>query len=283
MSTELTSRNRTKSEQHQQRPQYLVVMRLDRPLLRPGLRHPRYNAHSLYPRLSLATEPFYHAFASTKGRRNYATERVPGLKNGRLNAGGKGKTRELQYTRLGARASFAAQNAAFCVERRPSSNKQTKTDWAIAKHMADYLWPKGNLSTKFRVGLSVSLLLGAKVCMPFHTFLLLDTPLLMSDPIGPERPSPILLQVYNRLYKHRCCCAWGNSRGSGWISDLRVRSDEDRCDDYSAFVQCSLCQCCTKNHSKDSGHRIRSHAETRPRLSSVATDGGSHSRNRARC
>ena len=51
-------------------------------------------------------------------------------------------------------------------EQTVSNKEQRKADWAIIKDMAQYLWPKNDFSTRFRVGLSVGLLIGAKVCKP---------------------------------------------------------------------------------------------------------------------
>ncbi|KAH9212987.1 iron ABC-transporter-like protein [Leptodontidium sp. 2 PMI_412] len=52
-----------------------------------------------------------------------------------------------------------------------TNKEQRKADWAIMKEMAKYLWPKDNLGTRFRVGLSLALLVGAKVLnvqVPFY-------------------------------------------------------------------------------------------------------------------
>ncbi|KAJ4375275.1 Iron-sulfur clusters transporter atm1, mitochondrial [Neocucurbitaria cava] len=52
-----------------------------------------------------------------------------------------------------------------------TNKEQRKADWAIMKEMSQYLWPKNNLGTRFRVGLSVGLLVGAKllnVQVPFY-------------------------------------------------------------------------------------------------------------------
>ncbi|ROV90818.1 hypothetical protein VPNG_09844 [Cytospora leucostoma] len=52
-----------------------------------------------------------------------------------------------------------------------SAQEQRKADWAIIKEMSQYLWPKDSLGTKLRVGLAVSLLVGAKVLnvqVPFY-------------------------------------------------------------------------------------------------------------------
>ena len=56
-----------------------------------------------------------------------------------------------------------ANQDVLLTERTVSNKEQRKADWAIMKEMARYLWPKDNLGTRFRVGLSVALLVGAKV------------------------------------------------------------------------------------------------------------------------
>jgi ATP-binding cassette, subfamily B (MDR/TAP), member 7 len=53
-------------------------------------------------------------------------------------------------------------------EQTVSNKEQRKADWAIIKNMAHYLWPKDDFGTRFRVGLSVALLVGAKVRMLYH-------------------------------------------------------------------------------------------------------------------
>ena len=78
-------------------------------------------------------------------------------------------------------------------EQTVSNKEQRKADWAIIKDMAQYLWPKNDFGTKFRVGLSVSLLIGAKV--RGNEYLLL-VPSILIGYIGPKRSSPILLQVH---------------------------------------------------------------------------------------
>lgn len=59
-----------------------------------------------------------------------------------------------------------------------SAQEQRKADWAIIKQMSHYLWPKDSLSTRFRVGLAVSLLVGAKVLnvqVPFYFKSIVDS------------------------------------------------------------------------------------------------------------
>ena len=59
-----------------------------------------------------------------------------------------------------------------------SNKEQRKADWAIMKEMVQYLWPKDNLGTKVRVGLSLALLVGAKVLnvqVPFYFKSIVDS------------------------------------------------------------------------------------------------------------
>lgn len=59
-----------------------------------------------------------------------------------------------------------------------SNKEQRKADWAIMKEMAQYLWPKDNLGTRARVGLALSLLIGAKVLnvqIPFYFKSIVDS------------------------------------------------------------------------------------------------------------
>lgn len=50
-------------------------------------------------------------------------------------------------------------------EQTVSNKEQRKADWAIIKDMAHYLWPKDDFGTRFRVSLSIALLVGAKVAI----------------------------------------------------------------------------------------------------------------------
>lgn len=59
-----------------------------------------------------------------------------------------------------------------------SASEQRKADWAIIREMSRYLWPKDNLDTKARVGIAVSLLIGAKllnVQVPFYFKSIVDS------------------------------------------------------------------------------------------------------------
>ena len=68
-----------------------------------------------------------------------------------------------------------------------TSKEQRRADWAIMKEMSRYLWPKDNLGTRFRVGLSVSLLVGAKllnVQVPFYFKSIVDAMNIDFDAFG---------------------------------------------------------------------------------------------------
>ncbi|KAK3724472.1 Iron-sulfur clusters transporter atm1, mitochondrial [Vermiconidia calcicola] len=76
------------------------------------------------------------------------------------------------------KAQPAARNDPLLTEQTVSNKEQRKADWAIVKDMAHYLWPKNDFSTRFRVGLSVALLVGAKVLnvqVPFYFKSIVDS------------------------------------------------------------------------------------------------------------
>jgi hypothetical protein len=87
-----------------------------------------------------------------------------------------GSTPALQDTKAAKPASDpapvkVAKTDPLLQEQPLSTKEQRKADWAIMKEMTQYLWPKDNLGTRFRVGLSVGLLVGAKllnVQVPFY-------------------------------------------------------------------------------------------------------------------
>jgi ATP-binding cassette subfamily B (MDR/TAP) protein 7 len=69
------------------------------------------------------------------------------------------------------KAAQPAKPTTLLAEQTVTNKEQRKADWAIIKEMSHYLWPKDNLGTRFRVGLSVALLVGAKVLnvqVPFY-------------------------------------------------------------------------------------------------------------------
>ena len=102
-------------------------------------------------------------------------------------------------------------------EQTVSNKEQRKADWAIIKDMARYLWPKNDLGTRFRVSLSVALLVGAKVdstpSCPLNRRR-------VDSRVGPKCPSPFLFQKHCRFYEHRFRCSWGHCHDRCWCYNL---------------------------------------------------------------
>ncbi|TKA78879.1 Iron-sulfur clusters transporter atm1, mitochondrial [Friedmanniomyces simplex] len=63
-------------------------------------------------------------------------------------------------------------------EQTKTTKEQRMADWRIIKDMSHYIWPKDDFGTRFRVGLSVVLLIGAKVLnvqVPFYFKTIVDS------------------------------------------------------------------------------------------------------------
>ncbi|KAL1303950.1 hypothetical protein AAFC00_000400 [Neodothiora populina] len=76
------------------------------------------------------------------------------------------------------KASTPAKPPSLLAEQTVSNKEQRKADWAIVKDMARYLWPKNDFGTRFRVSLSVALLVGAKILnvqVPFYFKSIIDS------------------------------------------------------------------------------------------------------------
>lgn len=105
------------------------------------------------------------------GHRSPTEQAAPG----RVYGGGEGvKLGSLQKKAPAKRA----KNDPLLAEQTVSNKEQRKADWAIMKEMSRYLWPKDNMGTRFRVGLSVSLLVGAKILnvqVPFYFKSIVDS------------------------------------------------------------------------------------------------------------
>ncbi|KAK2059466.1 ABC transporter [Colletotrichum caudatum] len=88
---------------------------------------------------------------------------------------GDGETKTSPKAKKPAAASAAADPLAL---PEKTAQEQRKADWAIMKEMSRYLWPRDSVSTKVRVALAVSLLIGAKVLnvqVPFYFKSIVDT------------------------------------------------------------------------------------------------------------
>lgn len=92
------------------------------------------------------------------------------------------------------------KDGALLAEQTVSNKEQRKMDWAIMKDMVQYLWPKNDLNTRFRVSLSLGLLIGAKVgyfSIPVLTMNSVDR-----FHVGPKCSSSFLLQGHCRHHEH---------------------------------------------------------------------------------
>jgi ABC transporter ATM len=112
-------------------------------------------------------------FATTPRHRKSDTARIPNVQQ-QVQAQIKEEAEESvkpETVKKSKEAQPATKNDPLLAEQTVSNKEQRQADWAIIKNMAHYLWPKNDFGTRFRVGLSVGLLIGAKVCIAaFITF-----------------------------------------------------------------------------------------------------------------
>ncbi|KAM0717788.1 hypothetical protein Q7P37_006120 [Cladosporium fusiforme] len=155
-------------------------MLTSRLLVRPGLVPCSRRATSAFRArpspVSLLVNSSQRVFASTpRHRKDDAEARTVQLEleKRKAVAGDKAATPESSK-----KASPTAKGGPLLAEQTVSNKEQRKADWAIIKDMAQYLWPKNDFSTRFRVGLSVGLLVGAKVLnvqIPFYFKTIVDS------------------------------------------------------------------------------------------------------------
>lgn len=127
---------------------------------RPGLR----------ASISLRPHPLYHGIrvftSSPLHRKDVHGQRPPPGSKAALE-----ETKAAKPSHDPAKALVKKAADPLLQEQLLSKKEQRKADWAIMKEMSQYLWPKDNLGTRLRVGLSVGLLVGAKllnVQVPFY-------------------------------------------------------------------------------------------------------------------
>ena len=154
------------------------------------------------PALPIHIQASWHAkriFASTpRHRKDDARARVaqtePATKQpGEENVGPEGVVKTQKSTKPEVKTD------PLLAEQTVSNKEQRKADWAIIKDMSKYLWPKNDFGTKFRVGLSVGLLVSAKVGS-ITTSSSSFTPLIAY--VGPQCASALLLQKHHRFHEH---------------------------------------------------------------------------------
>ena len=180
-------------------------MLTSRLLLRPGLVScSRNTGQTLRPRqspTSLLLDSSRRVFASTpRHRKDDAQARTAAVELEKPKVDSRAAKDAANPT---GPASATAKGGPLLAEQTASNKEQRKADWAIIKDMAHYLWPKNDFSTRFRVGLSVGLLVGAKVRCPVSRSSLVkahvDSFLLH---VGPQCADSVLFQDYCRFDEH---------------------------------------------------------------------------------
>lgn len=130
----------------------MLIPPLARAACRPALHHHLRPHHAYLAARVFTSSPLHRKDAH--GQRPATAQKIPS----------PGSKDAVQQTK-------AAKPNTLLAEQTVSNQQQRKADWAIIKEMSHYLWPKDNLGTRFRVGLSVALLVGAKllnVQVPFY-------------------------------------------------------------------------------------------------------------------
>jgi hypothetical protein len=156
-------------------------------------------------------------------------------------------------------------------EQSLSNKEQRKADWAIMKEMSQYLWPRDNLGTRFRVGLSVGLLVGAKllnVQVPFYFKSIVDSMnidfLAVGGTAWTVAGSMIMAcKLHQSMQFHPAlaetlCTRWPHSHGRNTLPRT---------------PKCSLCQRCPESYKKGGLQCIRAFAQAGPELPSDPTNG----------
>lgn len=154
-----------------------------------------------------------------------------------------------------------------------SNKEQRKADWAIIKEMSQYLWPKDNLGTRFRVGLSVGLLVGAKllnVQVPFYFKSIVDAMNIDFAAVGGTATtvagSMIIACKLDPAMQSRRTLA----------ETLTRRFDSYWCNGIPRAAKRRLCQCRPKGHSQGRLQCLRTFAEAGSELPSITTNRRSH-------
>jgi ATP-binding cassette subfamily B (MDR/TAP) protein 7 len=133
----------------------MLIHPLARAASRPGLRSSSLRPHPLHHGIRVFTSSPLH-------RKDAHGQRPK-----------PGSTPAIEATKPAAdpAAAKVAKSDPLLQEQVLTNKEQRKADWAIMKEMSAYLWPKDNLGTRFRVGISLGLLVGAKllnVQVPFY-------------------------------------------------------------------------------------------------------------------
>lgn len=152
----------------------------------------------------------------------------------------------------------AAKGDPLLAEQVLTNKEQRKADWAIMKEISQYLWPKDNMGTRFRVGLSVGLLVSAKllnVQVPFYFKSIVDAMNIDFAAVGGTATTVagsmiIACKLDPAMYPRPTAA-----------ETMTRRFDSYRRNCIAGTAQCRLCQCCPKGHSQGRLQCVRTPAE----------------------
>ncbi|KAH9825457.1 Iron-sulfur clusters transporter atm1, mitochondrial [Teratosphaeria destructans] len=122
-----------------------------------------------------STWPSRRVFASIPRRRKDASNTAQAHVQAKQTADESVKPGTVQKGKPG---DPTKKDGTLLAEQTVSNKEQRRADWRIIKDMSQYLWPKDDMGTRFRVGLSVALLVGAKVLnvqVPFYFKTIVDS------------------------------------------------------------------------------------------------------------
>lgn len=163
-------------------------------------------------------------------------------------------------------AAQPAKPTPLLAEQTVTNKEQRKADWAIIKEMSHYLWPKDNLGTRARVGLSVALLVGAKllnVQVPFYFKNIVDSMNIDFAALGGTAwtvAGSMIVACKNDTWKPML------------VTKLCRRCDPHRRDGVPRSAQRGLRQCRSEGYQIGCLQSLRTSAEAGPELPSVASD-----------
>ena len=154
--------------------------------------------------------------------------------------------------------SKVAKTDPLLQEQVLTNKEQRKADWAIMKEMSQYLWPKDNMGTRFRVGLSVGLLVGAKllnVQVPFYFKSIVDAMNIDFAAVGGTATTVagsmiIACKLDPAMYIHPIPA-----------ETIIRRNDSHRRNCIPRTAQCCLRKCRSKGYQKGGVQRVRASAE----------------------
>lgn len=249
------------------RPEHVKLAMLIPPLARAASR-PGLQPSSLS--FLLRPHPLYHStrvFTSSPLHRKDAHGQRPA----------PGSQQALQDTKAAkpadspAKVKVEKQIDPLLGERNLTNKEQRKADWTIIKEMTKYLWPKDNYGTRFRVGLSVALLLSAKllnVQVPFYFKSIVDSMNIDFAAVGGTATTVagsmiMACKLHQAIAIH---LIQTEAKSIRWLNQNRRNC-------ISRASQCRVCKRGTESYPQGSMQCVRALAQTRLKFPLDKTNG----------